>query len=144
MTSAVALSSASPVDNLMLALEQAPAQAERLAQLLQEEFEALKKRNLTAFEALQESKNQVLEDLSRLAQACSAMQPAPAAWQALQDGLRLSREHHLRNTQLLQRQLEAVRGALQALQGEAAPAVDLYDRSGHVSRRYAAWSHHLA
>ena len=84
MTSAVALSSASPVDNLMLALEQAPAQAERLAQLLQEEFEALKKRNLTAFEALQESKNQVLEDLSRLAQACSAMQPAPAAWQALQ------------------------------------------------------------
>ena len=72
------------------------------------------------------------------------MQPVPAAWQALQEGLRQSRENHLRNTQLLQRQLEAVRGALQALHGDAAPAVDLYDRSGQMARRYGAWSHHLA
>jgi len=44
----------------------------------------------------------------------------------------------------MQRQLQAVRGTLQALQGEAGPSVDLYDRSGHLSRRYGAWSHHLA
>ena len=144
MNEPVALPSVPPAEHLLQALQQAPAQAQQLAQLLQEEFEALKKRDLPAFEALQEAKNQVLEDLSRLAQACAGMQPAPAAWQALQDSLRQSREHHMRNTQLLQRQLEAVRGALQALHGESAPVVDLYDRSGQVARRYGNWSHHLA
>jgi hypothetical protein len=41
----------------------------------------------------------------------------------------------LRNIQLLQRQLQAVKGALQALQGESTATVDLYDRLGQVSRR---------
>jgi flagellar biosynthesis/type III secretory pathway chaperone len=43
----------------------------------------------------------------------------------------------LRNIQLLQRQLQAVKGALQALQGESATTVDLYDRLGQVSRRHS-------
>lgn len=131
-------------DVLQQALLDAPGHAERLASCLDQEFEALKRRDLEAFEALQEAKNLELEKLTALAQWCSQMQPAPQAWQDLRESLLQSRENHLRNIQLLQRQLEAVRGALQALQGEASPATDLYDRSGHVSRRYAAWSHHLA
>jgi len=130
---------------LQQSLQEAPAMAERLAQFLTQEFEVLKQRDLAAFEALQGPKGELLDRLSQLAQWCSQIQPAPAAWQSLREQLLQSRDDHLRNIQLLQRQLEAVRGALQALQGEnTTPAVDLYDRSGHVSRRYAAWSHHLA
>ena len=129
---------------LQQALQEAPARAQRLADFLEQEFEALRQRDMTAFEGLQAQKSEELEQLSQLAQWCSQIQPAPQAWQDLQASLTQSRENHLRNIQLLQRQLDAVRGALQALQGESAPASDLYDRSGHVSRRYAAWSHHLA
>jgi flagellar biosynthesis/type III secretory pathway chaperone len=50
-------------------------------------------------------------------------------------GLAQCKQDHLRNIQLLQRQMQAVKGALQALQGESAVSVDLYDRLGQVSRR---------
>ena len=129
---------------LQQALQEAPARVQRLADFLQQEFESLKLRDMAAFEAVQGPKTDELEQLSLLAQWCNQCQPVPAAWHALQAPLQQSREDHLRNIQLLQRQLQAVRGALQAMQGQAAPAVDLYDRSGQVSRRYAAWSHHLA
>ena len=129
---------------LQEALQAAPGRVQQLGELLAQEFEALRQRDMETFESLQSQKTDVLEALSLLAQWCGQIQPAPVAWQALQDQLQESRQNHMRNLQLLQRQLEAVRGALQALQGQSAPAVDLYDRSGHVSRRYAAWSHHLA
>ena len=129
---------------LQQALQEAPARVQRLADFLEQEFEALRQRDMTAFEGLQAQKSEELEQLSQLAQWCSQIQPAPAAWQALRDPLLQRREDHLRNIQLMQRQLEAVRGTLQALQGEAGPSVDLYDRSGHLSRRYGAWSRHLA
>lgn len=129
---------------LQQALHEAPAQVQRLADWLEDEFEALKRRDLAAFEALQPAKNEELEKLSRLAQWCSQIHPAPDAWLALQDVLVQSRQDHLRNIQLLQRQLEAVRGALQALQGESAPVTDLYDRFGHLASRSGAWGHHLA
>jgi len=131
-------------DVLQNALQDAPDSVERLSLCLEHEFEVLKQRDLPAFEALQPAKNEELEKLSRLAQWCGQMQPVPAVWQSLQAQLLQSRQDHLRNIQLMQRQLQAVRGALQALQGDGGPTVDLYDRSGLVSRRYAAWSHHLA
>ena len=133
-----------PDDVLQQALQDAPAQADLLAALLAQEFETLKQRDMAAFEALQAQKGETLEKLSLLAQWCSQLQPTPQAWQDLQANLLQSREDHMRNLQLMQRQLDAVRGALQALQGGSAPSVDLYDRSGHMARRYAAWSHHLA
>ena len=131
-------------EDLERALALAPQQCEELTQCLEQEFQALKKRDLDAFEAIQPAKTAVLQSLSTLAEWCSPLEPAPEVWQGLRPALLQCRENHLRNIQLLQRQLEAVRGSLQALQGEAAQAVDLYDRSGQVSRRYAAWSRHLA
>ena len=129
---------------LQQALALAPQQSEALAECLEQEFEALKQRDLDAFEAIQPRKTTALESLGTLAEWCSRLEPAPEVWQGLRPLLLQCRENHLRNIQLLQRQLEAVRGTLQALQGESAVAVDLYDRSGQVSRRYAAWSRHLA
>lgn len=119
-------------------------QVSRLQAVLDAEFEALKQRNLEAFEDLQSEKTDLLEVLSSLARSVAGLDPVPAAWLAEQDALQACKQAHLRNTQLLQRQLHAVRGALQALQGENEVTVDLYDRMGQISRRGAAWSQHLA
>lgn len=126
------------------ALDTAEPDAARLEALLEQEFDALKRRDLEAFESLQTEKNAVLERLSTLAAWANAQPQVPAAWQALRERLQSCREAHLRNAQLLQRQLDGVRGALQALQGEQVSSVDLYDRLGQVSRRAGAWYQHLA
>ena len=109
--------------------------AKRLAELLAFEFEVLKARDMAGFEALQEERITILERLSQVAQWAAGQDPVPVLWQNLQADLQQCKQDHLRNIQLLQRQLQAVKGALQALQGESAATVDLYDRLGQVSRR---------
>lgn len=130
---------------LEAALQAAPEAVARLSEMLALEFEALKIRDLAAFEALQEEKNSLLLGLARLAEWAAAQNPGPALWLEQQDSLQQCKQDHLRNIQLLQRQLEAVKGTLQALQGESsAPAVDLYDRMGQIARRPGAWGYQLA
>jgi flagellar biosynthesis/type III secretory pathway chaperone len=126
------------------ALADAQPLTQRLQALLELEFDALKVRDLPRFEELQAEKNGVLEQLSALAQWATAQSPVPQGWEDQQEALRACREAHLRNIQLMQRQLQAVRGALQALQGEQAAAVDLYDRLGRMGRPQGNWSQHLA
>jgi len=109
--------------------------AVRLEALLQAEFEALKTRDLAAFDALQQERGEVLLRLASVADLANAQSPLPQWWASLLPGLTQCKQDHLRNIQLLQRQLHAVKGALQALQGETAVSVDLYDRLGQVARR---------
>ena len=130
-----------PAETALLA---APQDAARLAQILGLEFECLKIRDLTAFEGVQDEKSGLLQRLASVAEWASAQSPVPELWQQLQSSLQQSKQDHLRNIQLLQRQLQAVRGALQALQGESAPSVDLYDRMGQIARRQGAWGQQLA
>ena len=85
---------------------------------------------------MQEERIQVLQRLSQVAQWAAGLESVPVLWQNLQAELLQCKQDHLRNIQLLQRQLQAVKGALQALQGESAATVDLYDRLGQVSRRH--------
>jgi len=118
------------------ALAAAPQDTARLGELLAQEFEVLKTRDLAGFEALQDERNQLLQRLSQVAQWAASQDPVPVTWQNLQAPLQQCKQDHLRNIQLLQRQLQAVKGALQALQGESTATVDLYDRLGHVSRRH--------
>jgi flagellar biosynthesis/type III secretory pathway chaperone len=116
-------------------IDAAKEDASRLGALLQLEFESLKSRDLAAFDALQLERGEVLTRLAQVADVVSAQDPVPAWWDALLPGLAQCKQDHLRNIQLLQRQMQAVKGALQALQGESAVSVDLYDRLGQVSRR---------
>ena len=116
-------------------IDAAQEDASRLGALLQLEFEALKSRDLAAFDALQLERGEVLTRLAQVADVVIAQVPVPAWWEALLPGLTQCKQDHLRNIQLLQRQMQAVKGALQALQGETAVSVDLYDRLGQVSRR---------
>lgn len=122
---------------LASAVAAAPQDVARLGELLAQEFEFLKSRDMLGLEALQAERTPLLERLAWVAQWAAVQQPAPQFWQALQPDLQQCKQDHLRNIQLLQRQLQAVRGALQALQGESAATVDLYDRLGQVSRRSA-------
>ena len=117
-------------------IDAAQEDASRLGALLQWEFEALKSRDMAAFDALQAERGDVLTRLAQVADGVSAQVPLPDWWNALLPGLTQCKQDHLRNIQLLQRQMQAVKGALQALQGEAAVSVDLYDRLGQVSRRH--------
>ena len=126
------------------ALLAAPEGVARLSEILNLEFEALKVRDLAAFEVIQEEKSLLLQGLASLAEWASAQNPMPVLWQELQASLLQSKQDHLRNIQLLQRQLQAVKGTLQALQGESAPSIDLYDRMGQLSRRQGAWGYQLA
>jgi len=116
-------------------LDHAPVDTTRLGELLAFEFEVLKARDMAGFEALQEERITILERLSQVAQWVAGQDPVPVLWQNLQADLQQCKQDHLRNIQLLQRQLQAVKGALQALQGESVATVDLYDRLGQVSRR---------
>ena len=119
-------------------LDHAPVDTTRLAELLAFEFEVLKARDMVGFEALQEERIQLLERLAQVAQWVAGLDSVPVVWQNLQVDLLQCKQDHLRNIQLLQRQLQAVKGALQALQGESSATVDLYDRLGQVSRRHKA------
>lgn len=127
------------------ALLAAPEAVARLSEILAQEFEALKSRDLTAFELAQDEKHTLLQGLVALAEWAAVQTPTPVIWQQQQDALQQCKQDHLRNIQLLQRQLEAVKGTLQALQGESyAPAVDLYDRMGQLARRSGASGYQLA
>ena len=127
------------------ALQAVPDDAARLTDILGLEFEALKTRDLAAFETIQEEKSLLLQRLASLAEWAVSQDPVPVLWQQAQDSLQQSKQDHLRNIQLLQRQLQAVKGTLQALQGESsAPSVDLYDRMGQIARRQGAWGYQLA
>jgi len=124
-----------PNGTLEALLAHAPTDTARLAHLLTQEFEVLKARDMAGFEALQEERIAVLQRLSQVAQWVAGQDAVPVLWQNLQADLQQCKQDHLRNIQLLQRQLQAVKGALQALQGESTATVDLYDRLGQVSRR---------
>jgi flagellar biosynthesis/type III secretory pathway chaperone len=124
---------------------QVPLWVEQLQALLETEFELLKQRDMLALESLQTDKSALLEQLNQVAQALESLPSKPTIWLDAQASLQACRQAHLRNVTLMQRQLDAVRGALQALQGDAtALSVDLYDRMGQVARRSGAWMYRSA
>lgn len=119
--------------------DQAQLVADRLHALLQQEFEALKGRDLDAFEALQGDKNHCLQQLDAWAQQAHTEASPHPQWTRVQERVAQCLGDHRRNENLLNRQLLATRGALQALQSaQGVSSVELYDRLGQVSQRGGA------
>ncbi len=118
-------------------LEQALDVARALEDLLEQEFEHLKAQNLDAFEASQNSKNELLQQLAQLAgihgpDAADALGPE---WDGFKEHMAHCKEMHRRNEVLIVRKIDAIRGALQSLQvQDPASSVEIYDRLGKVSR----------
>lgn len=108
--------------------------AEQLQQLLELEFEALKAQDLDRFEHLQTAKTDLLSELARLCPDSEVLQ-AHADWQDLKEVLVNCRDLHRRNAMLIERKLDAIRGALRSLSaGNASSPVEVYDRLGKMSR----------
>ncbi len=114
------------------------AAAQRLLSLVDAEFEALKKQDLTGFEALQPEKLQLLEQLGEVAkkieQGTLGDQNQPE-WLDFKELVLRCRDGHRRNETLISRQLLTIRGALQALSGASGPdSVEMYDRLGQLTQ----------
>ena len=108
--------------------------AHELEQVLEQEFRALQDQKLDAFEQLQPGKSELLAELSRLCPPAQDLQNQPQ-WAGLHDSLLRGRDAHRRNAVLIDRKLEAIRGALTSLQtGNPTASVEVYDRLGKVSR----------
>ena len=118
--------------------ETSRAAATRLLSLIDAEFEALKKQDLPAFEALQPEKLQLLEQLGEVAKKIEQGTLGDAGetpWPDFKDLVRRCRDGHRRNETLISRQLMTIRGALQALSGAQGPdSVEMYDRLGQLTQ----------
>ena len=108
--------------------------AHELEQVLEQDFRALQVQKLEDFESLQPGKSELLAELSRLCPPAQDLQDQPQ-WAGLHDSLLRGRDAHRRNSVLIDRKLEAIRGALSSLQaGNPTASVEVYDRLGKVSR----------
>jgi flagellar biosynthesis/type III secretory pathway chaperone len=115
--------------------DQALALARSLADTLEDEFTALKARDIAQVERLQPGKAHLLESIAALAGPPGA-RTAAGDDPDLRDLLRACQQAHRRNETLVQHQLAAVRGALGALTADSAlQSVEVYDRMGQMSAR---------
>jgi flagellar biosynthesis/type III secretory pathway chaperone len=118
-------------------LEQALALAKTLEDMLEREFEQLKVQDLDAFEASQNTKNELLQQLAQLAgiqgpESADALGPE---WDGFKEHMAHCRDMHRRNEVLIGRKIDAIRGALQSMQvQDPTSSVEIYDRLGKVSR----------
>ena len=108
--------------------------AEQLSYMLEQEFEALRNQQIDQFEQLQPVKNELLAEITRLAPPGTEIQTLPE-WHDFRALMVDCRDMHRRNTVLIERKLEAIRGTLQSMRvDDAASPVEVYDRLGHISR----------
>ena len=119
------------------AVSYADVQLDRLTDLLDEEFNALKEQDLDAFEELLNEKNHILADLSQLT---GVRQPEDAdrlgpEWAPFRQRMVICRDMHRRNEILILRKLDAIRGALESLNvNDPTSPVEVYDRLGQIKR----------
>jgi len=121
-------------DSRVANIQRAQELAVQLGQILELEFQALRKQELEPFEELQPRKNELLAEITRLAPPATELQ-SDAHWQDFRAEMVSCRDLHRRNSVLIERQLEAIRGTLQSLRVEdAASPVEVYDRLGQIAR----------
>lgn len=119
------------------AVSYADVQLDRLVDLLDEEFNALKVQDLDAFEELLNEKNHILADLTQLT---GVRQPEDAdrlgpEWTPFRARMVTCRDMHRRNEILILRKLDALRGALESLNvNDPTSPVEVYDRLGQIKR----------
>ena len=127
------------------AVSYADVQLDRLVDLLDEEFNALKVQDLDAFEELLNEKNHILADLTQLT---GVRQPEDAdllgpEWTPFRTRMVSCRDMHRRNEILILRKLDAIRGALESLNvNDPTSPVEVYDRLGQIKslRRMRGYS----
>jgi flagellar biosynthesis/type III secretory pathway chaperone len=110
-----------------------------LQQILQQEFDALREKNLDVFESLQPEKTQIFDALIRLTGVgTESNRLDDPDWDTFKNLITDCRDMHRRNEILISRKLDAIRGTLQTLNGfDTTASVEVYDRLGRMARSRA-------
>ena len=122
----------------------APAQdalalARSLQQTLEQEFDALKRRDISRFETLQTEKSSLLALIGAAAGPDAQQVPAGSLREDFKDLIARCRDALRRNECLVSHQLASIRGALATLTaGSQGPSVEVYDQLGKMTRGRAA------
>ncbi len=129
---------AAPAPAALTLAQAAQVHADRFLVLIDAEFEALKKQDLSAFEALQPEKQTLLDLLGDVALKIQQSPPGltdATEWSEFKGLIRRCQDGHRRNETLISRQLMTIRGALQALSGgQGTEALNMYDRQGQMTQ----------
>ena len=129
------------LNNQKAMLSKALSDALSLKDLLNNEFESLKKQDIDTFEALQQPKIDILnflasEDLSRIIKDNidpSVVESVFEAWNDLMSIISECKDLHMRNEIFINRKLESIKGALKTIQNpDPLSSVEVYDRLGKV------------
>lgn len=108
--------------------------ATQLAQMLELEFQALRKQEIDHFEQLQPVKAELLGSITNMAPSAEVLQSVPE-WQEFRTTMAGCRDLHRRNQVLIERKLDAIRGTLQSLRlPDTTSSIEVYDRLGHIAR----------
>lgn len=131
---------------LFASLSAACEQAGNLQGILEEEFAALSRQDLSAFEHLQKGKEQVLAALGAFVKDMGVpgdvdqggLPPVPeealASWSQFEQLMTTCRAAHRRNDLLIRNKLQSITSALRVLQGsDTSSSVEVYDRLGRMS-----------
>jgi len=110
----------------------------QLWQLLEQEFEALKNRDLKLIAELEDLKTDLLTRLDGRAEQFRRADQIGTEWMQARDDLVVCRDLHFKNLQLLRRQLDIVQGTLQVMVGDFEPLPALYDRLGNMGQQRSA------
>ena len=129
------------LNNQKAMLSKALSDALLLKDLLNNEFESLKKQDIDTFEALQQPKIDILnflasEDLSRIIKDNidpRVVESVSEAWNDLMSIISECKDLHMRNEIFINRKLESIKGALKTIQNpDPLSSVEVYDRLGKV------------
>jgi len=108
--------------------------ASELHKILELEFQALRVQDLNEFELLQPAKLTLLADITAVAPPADVLQQ-DSVWQEFRELMLACRDLHRRNEVLMERKLDAIRGALESLKvQDPTSSIEVYDRLGHIAR----------
>jgi flagellar biosynthesis/type III secretory pathway chaperone len=111
--------------------------ARQLEALLEQEFKALRVRDLDVFEAAQPTREQLLSTIAEVGatQSAETLEQDPV-WQEVRTCVLRCRDLHRRNELLIQHQLASIRHTLDVLHGNQG-STQTYDRLGKLARKQA-------
>ena len=111
--------------------------AKQIKEILDLEFDALKKQDLEEFDSLQESKTALINFISSLNVPPFKDGDEPDIWLPLREIIQECQTSHRRNEILITRKLDSIRAALNTLSGESdnSSSVEMYDKLGKIAQK---------
>lgn len=123
----------SPSEDTSAEFKRVLDRARELELLLEQEFKALRARDLDTFEAAQSSREAILATIAAVTPEQIEAMKTHQLWDEIRSVVVHCHELHRRNEMLIQLQLQTIRSTLQALSGSQKED-ETYDRLGKVAR----------